>query len=43
MISHVIVDKKINAENIIKDLNEKIEEKYSIHHTSFQVVTEKCC
>ena len=43
MVSHVVVNKDINAENIIKDLNGKIEKKYNIHHTSLQVVTEKCC
>lgn len=43
MISHIVITKGTNVENIIKELNEKIEEKYSIHHTSFQVVNEKCC
>ena len=43
MISHIVIDKQNNAEEIIKRLNESIEEKYKIHHTSFQIVTEKCC
>ena len=43
MISHIVIDREINTENIIKSLNEAIEEKYKIHHTSFQVVNEKCC
>ena len=43
MISHIIIDKQDSVEEIIKRLNESIEEKYSIHHTSFQIVTEKCC
>lgn len=43
MISHIIVDKNIIVDDVIKSLNENIEKKYWIHHTSFQVVTEKCC
>lgn len=43
MISHIVIDKQNSAEGIIKNLNKSIEEKYSIHHTSFQIVTEKCC
>jgi cobalt-zinc-cadmium efflux system protein len=43
MISHVIIDKTENVEELIKRLNKSIEDKYNIHHTSFQIVTEKCC
>lgn len=43
LISHLVIDKQNSAEDVIKDLNEKIEKKYNIHHTSFQVVTKNCC
>ena len=43
LMSHIVVDKSHSLEKIMKDINTWLAKEYDIHHTSLQVVTEKCC
>ena len=43
LIAHIVIDKNIDKEKLIKTINEWLDKKYHIHHTSLQVVVEKCC
>jgi len=40
--AHIVVDDKVNTDEIIKKINETLHDKYEIHHTSLQIEKEKC-
>jgi len=40
--AHILVDKNINTDNLIKNVNKYLHDTYEIHHTSLQIEKEKC-
>jgi len=40
--AHVVVDDKVNTDEIIKKINQALNTKYHIHHTALQIEKQKC-